>query len=155
MLEIVIPLALIVLPIGPTVLPLSVHLPLLVLSIIYASVTKLLMSLAIPEVILPVPLIGLSAIIHHDADALPLILSVFAIIDGLLVLLEAEMGRAVQCGKVELIGEVGLEVVMQLLVGVAVAVGGSHHGNIHRHFALLLGLDVERMGQVVHFRLSH
>jgi hypothetical protein len=130
MFKVVTPLSLIYLPIGPAVLALPVHLALLVLSLIYAAITKLLIPLPVPKVILPVPLIGLPAIIHHDPYAFSLILSVLAVIDGLLVLLEAEMGRAVQCGKVDLIGEVGLEVVVQLLIGVAVAVGGSHHGNV-------------------------
>lgn len=155
MLEVIAPLALICLPVSPAVLSLSVHPALLVLSLVDTAVTKLLVPLTISQVTLPVPLIDLSAIIHHDPDTLPLIFSILTIIDSLLVLFEAEMGRAVQCGKVNFIGEVGLEVVVQLLVGVAVAIGGSHRRNVDRHFPLLFGLDVERMGQVLHFCLFH
>jgi hypothetical protein len=130
-LEVIAPLALIGLPVGPAVLPLPMHLPLLVLSLIDAAIAKLFISLPIPEVILPVALIDLSAVIDHDADAFAFVFAVLAIKDGLLVLLETEMGRAVEEGEIDLIGEVGLEVVVQLLVGVAVAVGGGHQGYVH------------------------
>ncbi len=146
MLEVITPLALIGLPVSPAVLPLPMHLALLILSLIDAAIAKLFISLPIPQVILPVALIDLSGVIGHDADAFALVALVFTIIDGLLVLFEAEMRGAMEGSQVYLIGEIGLEVVVQLLVGVAVAVGGSHHRYVHRHFSLFFGLNIERMG---------
>jgi hypothetical protein len=128
--EVVVPLAFVDLPVWPAILALSMHLPIFELPLIGAIIAVLLESLSTSEVVFPVSLIDLSAIIDHDADSLPFAVLVLAVVDCLFVLFEAQGGRAVECGEVDLVGEVGLEVMVQLLVCVAIAVGGGQDGHI-------------------------
>lgn len=94
-------------------------------SLVGAAITILLKALPLPEVVLPVPFVDLATIIDHDADALPFVIAILPVVDSLFVLFESEMGGAVEGCEVDLIGEVGFEVVVQLFVCVAVAVGGG------------------------------
>ena len=68
--QVIDPFSFIDLSIGPFVLPLSMHFPALIFSFIRAAVAKFLESFSMSEVVYPVPLICLSAIVYHDADAI-------------------------------------------------------------------------------------
>ena len=90
-LQVVVPFSFVVLAVWPFVLSLAMHLPALVLSFICAAVAKLLEALSMSEVVFPVSLIGLPAIVYHDADAFPLIFAILSVVYGLFVFFESEM----------------------------------------------------------------
>jgi hypothetical protein len=64
-------------------------------------------------------------VVHHDAAALPFALRELPVVDCLLVLFEAEEGRLVDGLHVEDGGGEILEVLLELLVGVAGVDGGA------------------------------
>ena len=89
--QVVTPFSFVRLAIWPFVPSLTMHLPALILSLICAAIAKLLEALSISEVVFPMSLIGLSAIVYHDADAFPLIFSILSVVYGLFVFFESEM----------------------------------------------------------------
>ena len=124
--QVIEPFSLVHLSIPPHILSLALHLAALVTTLIDAAIRKFLVARTPSHVILPLPLVGLAAIINHDADAFAFIVHELAIVHRFFVLLEPEMRRAMQSWQIDLVGRVGLEVMEQFFVGVSVAVCGGH-----------------------------
>jgi len=101
--EIVDPLAFISFPLGPDVLPCSLHFVVLILALVVTSVGKGFKAVAVPLVIFPVPLVFLPTVVEHYAFPLPAPAGKFSVVDCFFVFFEFEGGGVVEGSEVEVL----------------------------------------------------
>lgn len=96
MFKIVEPFSFISFPLWPYVLSHPLYFVILVFSLICASIRENFESVAMSLIVLPVPLVSLSAVIEHDAFALPVTRGKLSVVDCFFILFEFEGRRSVE-----------------------------------------------------------
>ena len=108
------------------ILSLTLHFILKILAFIHTSIGKNLDTLTMPLISMPLTVISLSTVIHHNAISFSLSLNKLSIIDCLFVLFKSEFGRLMESGHVEYGGGEFLKMLLQLLIGlVGIDVGAN------------------------------